>query len=100
MTIYVDELKAYAQHAQPGAERYFGSGKQSCHMWTDGEIEELHQFAERIGMRRAWFQKHPTLPHYDLTPSRRRLAVQNGATQVVLLDYMRQRTAKAEQERL
>lgn len=93
MTIYVDELKSYPQRAQPGAERYFGNGKQSCHLWTDGPIEELHQFAESIGMRRAWFQQHPTLPHYDLTPNRRRLAVRAGATEVNMLEYMRQQKA-------
>lgn len=97
VTIYVDELKAYAQRAQPGAERYFGNGKQSCHMFTDGDLEELHQFAARIGLRRSWFQNHATLPHYDLTPRRRRLAMRAGATQVNLLDYMRQR--KTEQPR-
>lgn len=95
MTIYVDEIKAYPQRAQPGAERYFGNGKQSCHLWTDGPIEELHRFAESIGMRRAWFQQHPTLPHYDLTPNRRRLAVRAGATEVNMLEYMRRRKASA-----
>jgi len=39
----------------------------------------LHLMAVKIGLKRAWFQSHPTLPHYDLTPSKRALAVRYGA---------------------
>lgn len=81
MTIYVDELIAYGQKAAPGSERYFGSGKESCHMTCDGDLEELHRFATSIGLRRAWFQNHST-PHYDLTPNKRAAAVRSGARQV------------------
>lgn len=91
MAIYVDELVSYGQQAARGAERYFGGGKQSCHMFTDGDLEELHRFAANIGMRRSWFQNRPALPHYDLTPNKRRLAVQAGAIEVKMLDWMRQR---------
>lgn len=36
-------------------------------MMTDSEdLEELHAEAERLGMERAYFQDHPTHPHYDL----------------------------------
>jgi uncharacterized protein DUF4031 len=78
MTIYVDDLVAYGQIAKPGAERYFGGGKRSCHMTCDGELEELHQFAECIGLKRSWFQQS-SLPHYDLTPNKRAEAVRAGA---------------------
>lgn len=77
--ILVDELVGYGQAPKEGAERYFGNGKQSCHMSTDGDIEELHVFAEKIGLRRAWFQNERLLPHYDLTPNKQRVAVLNGA---------------------
>lgn len=80
MTIYVDELIAYGQQAKPGAERYFGNGKQSCHMSCDGDLEELHRFAERIGLKRAWFQ-NASLPHYDLTPKKRTAALRAGAVE-------------------
>lgn len=94
MTIYVDELVAYQQEAKSGG-RYFGSGKQSCHMMTDGDLEELHRFAERIGLRRAWFQGHnPRHPHYDLTPSKRAQAVRLGAQEVQALDWARRRLAQ------
>lgn len=56
-----------------------------CHMFADTE-EELHAMAERIGMRREWFQDRRKgdhrFPHYDLVPSKRALAVKFGAEQV------------------
>ena len=60
-------------------------GNRWCHLVTDNkDLEELHQFAEKIGLYRSFFQNHPTLPHYDLTPSKRALAVKNGAVEVSL----------------
>ncbi len=61
----------------PGAKPPFHNG--SCHLTTDGPIEELHAFAERLGMRRTWFQPHPKMDHYDLTPRRRAVALAHGA---------------------
>ena len=52
-----------------------------CHMVSDGSVEELHAFASEIGLRRRWFQDGPR-PHYDLRPSKRRLAVAKGAKEV------------------
>lgn len=69
MTVYVDEIRRYP------------SG-QWCHMMSDEGMEELHTFAANIGLRRSWFQDHPSHPHYDLRPSKRRLALQNGATEI------------------
>lgn len=37
------------------------------HLISDTNIDELHQFAEQIGLRREWFQDKPGRPHYDLT---------------------------------
>lgn len=81
MPIYVDELQSYGQAPAAGAERHFGGGKRSCHMATDGSLDELHRFAQAIGLRRSWFQDGST-PHYDLTPSRRAAAVARGAVEV------------------
>lgn len=44
-------------------------------------LEELHAFAARLGLRRRWFQ-NKRLPHYDLAPSKRRLAVSLGAIEL------------------
>ena len=52
-------------------------------MFTDSpNIEELHVFAEQIGMKRSWFQTHRIAPHYDLTGTRRAVAVGLGAIEV------------------
>lgn len=55
-----------------------------CHMVSDCSEEELHAFAARIGCKRAWAQLRPkaSAAHYDLTPSRRALAVKLGAIEV------------------
>jgi len=68
--------------------------KGSCHLTTDGPLEELHAFAAKIGMRRAWFQEHAFAPHYDLTPSRRELALQLGAVFVDAKEQVRMRRAR------
>lgn len=54
--------------------------RESCHLVTDSvDLTELHQLAELIGLRRDYFQRHPLLPHYDLTASKRREAIAAGA---------------------
>jgi hypothetical protein len=70
--VYVDMLIDYGWRLGP-----------SCHLLADTE-EELHAFASKIGMKRAWFQsgeKH-SMPHYDLVASRRRRAVELGAIEI------------------
>lgn len=52
-------------------------GKMWCHMCASTEAE-LHEFASRLGLRRSWFQGD----HYDITESKRRLAVRLGAEEV------------------
>lgn len=73
MTIFVDPLMAHGWKMR-------GVLVQNCHLFTDGPVDELHAFAERIGMKRSWFQDK-SVPHYDLTPSRRRTAVACGAVE-------------------
>ncbi len=70
MAILVDELREY-----PGSGLPFRSW---CHMATDGTWEELHAFAARLGLRRAWFQGD----HYDLPAHGRAAAVALGAEEV------------------
>lgn len=64
----------------------------SCHLTTDGQLDELHAFAARIGLRRGWFQVHGT-PHYDLTPARRAKALALGAVFVPAKVQARRRLA-------
>lgn len=83
MAVYVDELVVY-----PNAKGIFRSG--SCHLSADTE-DELHAFAAKIGMRRAWFQPHKRLPHYDLIASKRALAVALGAIEEGAIEGARRR---------
>jgi hypothetical protein len=42
-------------------------------------VEELHQFAKKLGLRRAWFQHAASYPHYDVTVEVRARALELGA---------------------
>lgn len=42
-------------------------------------LDELHQFARTLGLKRAWFQAHASLPHYDVTVEVRAMALSQGA---------------------
>lgn len=76
MSVYVDDV----QHA-------FGRMKM-CHLWADTE-EELLAMVDLIGVDRKWIQGHPTLSfgkhkeaswvHFDISLSKKALAIQNGA---------------------
>lgn len=86
MSVYVDELRIF-----PG-QKFTLFSRGSCHLTADSD-EELHAFAQRLGMRRAWFQPHPLANHYDLTPSRRAFAVRLGALEVSAKEQARRRRA-------
>lgn len=75
--VYVDPL---FNHGRTNVPKCFRN-VQSCHLFADSE-SELHAFAKRIGMKRHWFQNHPRLKHYDLTPYMREKALQAGAVEV------------------
>ena len=51
-----------------------------CHMLADTE-DELHAMADKLGLKREWFQNHGT-PHYDICQQKRRQAVLLGAIEV------------------
>ncbi len=36
------------------------------HLISDTSLEELHAFAEKIGLKREWLHQTPGRPHYDL----------------------------------
>ncbi|MDD5006633.1 MAG: DUF4031 domain-containing protein [Candidatus Omnitrophica bacterium] len=69
MSVYVDNLMDWG----------WKYGK-SCHLMADTE-KELHDFARSIGCKRNWFQTKSS-PHYDLTESRRKRAVEKGAIEL------------------
>jgi hypothetical protein len=80
--LYVDEVKTYEYSK-------IKWGKKWSHMWTDGDIEELHQMAEKIGLKRKYFQDKPKFPHYDIIPSKRKLAIKNGAQFKPLKEWLK-----------
>ena len=84
--VYVDQLRDWGWKLR-------GKSTQSCHMAAD-TLEELHALAERIGLKRSWFQRVPR-PHYDLTPSKHALAVKAGAKELssgsFVLTFMKER---------
>lgn len=82
MTVYVDSLSSYSK--SPLGHREW------CHMWAD-DLEELHIFASRIGLKKSWFQDDRRLPHYDLTAHKRNAALKFGAVQHSLVDWLRAR---------
>lgn len=50
------------------------------HLFCDSpdSLEDLHTFARRIGLKRSWFQAYQRIPHYDLSPGKRQLALHEG----------------------
>ncbi|MFA6917176.1 MAG: DUF4031 domain-containing protein [Parachlamydiales bacterium] len=67
MTTYVDNMQIVWR------------GKRWCHLVADS-LEELHDFALRLELKREWFQQNASYPHYDLTIELRELALVLGAT--------------------
>jgi hypothetical protein len=59
------------------------------HLITDGSIDELHEFAQRIGLKREWFQNHNRHPHYDLMGSKKEAALKAGAKVVPSREIVR-----------
>ncbi len=75
MAVYVDPLREHPP---------FHGWTTWCHMIADTE-EELHAMAERIGMRREWYQGD----HYDLRPDARERALAAGALEMSMREMAR-----------
>lgn len=74
MTVYVDDMEAA-----------FGR-LVMCHMIAD-TAAELHAMADAIGVARKYFQAPPWhRPHYDISKSKRALAVKLGAVEITWRD--------------
>lgn len=72
MSVYVDPLTDYGWRLGP-----------SCHLFADS-LKELHAAAYDIGLKPSWFQVSKAgIPHYDLTASRRKRAVRQGAIEFI-----------------
>jgi hypothetical protein len=81
--IFVDEIREYP------------SG-QWCHMWSDASDYELDAFAvAALCLRTAWshesYGASGRFYHYDLRPSKRKLALKRGAVFMPLTDWIKAR---------
>lgn len=81
--VCVDDLRTVTSYRGRfrAQSRYVGkrNGHRWCHLFAAVEDrDELHDFAEALGMRREWFHKD----HYDITPRKREEAVKAGAVQI------------------
>ncbi|MCY1449564.1 hypothetical protein D9M71_663110 [compost metagenome] len=66
MTVYVDNVRIkWAQN-------------EWCHLVAD-TLEELHEFAFHLGLKRKWFQSSASYPHYDVKVTVRNKAIELGA---------------------
>lgn len=74
MTTYVDDAR----------ERY--GLLIMCHMVAD-TIEELHAFAEQLGLKRKWFHDG----HYNIGQDKRRAAIGMGAIAITRREAVRHR---------
>jgi hypothetical protein len=87
--IYVDDIIDWPGDIAPQAKKF---GKKWCHLWCDpGEEEQLHAFAKKIGLRREYYQLHRIVNHYDLIPSKRELAIFQGARPMQMIEWFKSR---------
>jgi hypothetical protein len=82
MAILIDSFYNGAR----GPIRYWG--RRCGHLVSDTSLEELHRFAESLGLRREWFQEK-SIPHYDLTGKVYDLALERGAKLVSSREIVR-----------
>jgi len=91
MTILVDDPTEYPKHMVSEEAKLRGHSRKAwCHMTSDIGEEELHKFAARLGLMRAWFQGD----HYDLTENRQKKALRLGAEEVAGEELFRRCYAK------
>ncbi len=86
MTVYVDDWR------QPARAGRITARWSHLTVGPDDGLDELHAFAARIGLRRAWFQDQPwPRAHYDVTDSKRPQAIAAGAVAITWREAGRQR---------
>lgn len=86
---YGMQARAESPELQAAADRNF-TNKPSCHLTTDGTVDDLLAFGRKLvtaktkyGLPPAWLMGLATNhPHFDLTPGIRRAAVEHGAIEV------------------
>lgn len=84
MPVYVDDMEAPYEPKHRPKFRYT-----MCHMFADTD-KELRSMAQKIGVQQRWHQGD----HFDITKTKRRLAVMNGAIEVTLRQAARMMAKK------
>jgi hypothetical protein len=70
MSVYVDSEQNAFRHMK------------MSHMVAD-TLDELHAMAQRLGLRRSWFQvSRSGMPHYDICQTKREQAIKLGAIEI------------------
>ena len=82
MAILIDSF----QNGARGPVRYWY--RRCGHLVSDTSLDELHEFASTLGLRREWFQSG-SIPHYDLTGNVYELAIASGASLVSSRELVR-----------
>jgi hypothetical protein len=105
--VYVDSLVNAISNNPQAYRAGARSGHQWCHLWADSE-KELVAFAETLGLKREWIQHKKIkvfavggsrivdLTHFDLVPSRRQKAIDLGAKQVNIREFIRDKIQKSD----
>jgi hypothetical protein len=94
LTVYVDDIRIPARVGRITARW------SHLTVGPGDEIEELHAFAARIGLRRTWFQDKPWPgAHYDVTDSKRLQAIAAGAVPITWREAAEQRIKAREAAR-
>ena len=91
MAILIDSF----QNGARGPVRYWY--RRCGHLVSDTSLEELHEFASVLGLRREWFQSG-SIPHYDLTGDVYDLAIARGALLVSSRELVRRAVRHGERE--
>lgn len=73
-------MSAYVDSLLPCVTNKNWKYNHCCHLVADS-LAELHAFAACLGLKREWFQ-NKTMPHYDLTRNKRKLAVELNAIEI------------------
>jgi len=73
VAVYVDSVRSYPHAGLRHTE--------FCHLLADTR-EELHAFADQLGIPRVYFQEHPWRWHHDLPAVLRPRAVELGAVEI------------------
>lgn len=87
MIVYVDFIRCGIRKS---ARRTGGSPTHRfCRMWADEpEDYDLHRIAREIGLRYSLFKSGSNIPHYQLNYPQRVNAIELGAIEQTLSEYM------------